>query len=287
MQLTLGISPSLGHDPGSNEDCPFCPVEKGKNYKTRPGAANNSDTLEEIMTNPKVLPQKQGNAWPHTGMKHPSREEIEGKFSHPDYGPYEFQAHHLISGKQALEGHKVEQWILKSEGKIEEDTGYTVNGSLNGLWAPSWPKNFRKGGDNAGEWTTSATDREEIAERIMVLASCQFHLGAHNIGDPDDPGQVRHERYDEWLKKQLTKINLRMWAWSRKCPVCEEDGERKDPPFQPNERINRALNIFSGEVRRLLTGPKETWFIFLSRLALEYHKKGPCDHPKGDERLSG
>jgi hypothetical protein len=61
------------------------------------------------------------------------------------------------------------------------------------------------------------------------------------IGDPDDPGQVRHERYDEWLKKQLTKINSRMWAWSRKCPVCEENGERKDPPFQPNERIKGLL----------------------------------------------
>ncbi|SMF27142.1 A nuclease family of the HNH/ENDO VII superfamily with conserved AHH [Alteromonadaceae bacterium Bs31] len=199
------------------------------------------------------------------------------EYTHPDYGNYEFQAHHLVSGKQALQDHKVEQWIAKSEKKIEEDTGYTINGSQNGLWAPSWPKSFRSGA-HEGKWTDPNTDTQEIANRVMKLARCQFHLGAHNIGDPLDAGQVRHLCYDSWLKKELTRMYLRMWGWSRVGPACCEDGERKKPPFQPNERINRALNRLSSVAKQQLTTNRKRWFTFLSRLALNYHEE-VCGHP--------
>lgn len=282
MQIGESIAIAVPHDIGGNEDCPFCPVKKGKDLTTYKGVDNKSKKLEKIMVEPKVLLKEQNKAWPHSGKMHASRETIESTYKHPKYGSYEFQAHHLISGKQALQDHKVEQWISKSENKIEEDTGYTVNGSLNGIWAPSWPKSFRSGA-HEGFWTDSETDTQEIADYIMEKYGCQFHLGAHSIGDPLDAGQVKHLKYDNWLKKELTKINLRMWGWSRKCPMCSEAGERKDPPFQPNEKINMALNKLSKAAEGVITAPRKEWFTFLSQLALNYHAK-VCDHPLPGKR---
>ncbi len=276
MEMGELIAIAVLHEAG-NEDCPFCPVEKGKDYKTYKGSENDSDTLKNIMVDPATLNTNQEKAWPHDGTKHPSREEIEAKHEHPEYGFYEFQAHHLISGKQALKDHKVEQWIDSSQNKIEEDTGYTVNGSLNGVWAPSWPKSFRNG-DYEGKWKTDPIDRQEIANRVMKAESCQFHLGAHNIGDPTDSGEIKHKRYDNWLKSILTKINLRIWGWSRKCPLCCDEGERNKPPFQTNERVNQTLNRLSAVAKRQLKAPRKDWTIFLSRLALNYHNE-VCEHP--------
>ena len=279
MELGEAIAIPVPHQPGENENCPFCPVEKGKGFKTYRGATNNSDKLEQVMEAPNKLLNIQKNAWPHSGKEHPSRSKIEARYEHPKYGFYEFQAHHLISGEQALKNHAVEKWLSKDENNIEEDTGYTVNGSLNGIWAPSWPKSFRTGASE-GLWNDSSVDKQEIADYIMEKARCQFHLGGHSIGDPLDTGETQHLRYDNWLKKELTRINLRMWGWSRKCLMCSENGERKKPPFQPNERINKALNKLSKIAHNVLTSNRKQWFTFLSKLALNYHLKGGgCSHP--------
>lgn len=283
MEINELIAAAVTHEAGSNKDCPFCPVEKGKKLKTYKGEDNNSETLEDIMVNPDVLNDHQANAWPHSGDTHPSREDVEAKHKHPDYGYYEFQAHHLISGNQALKNHKVEQWIDASKKKIEEDSGYTVNGSKNGIWAPSWPKKFRKG-EFEGEWTKEETDRQSIANYVMEKEGCQFHLGGHNIKDINDQGETRHKKYDNWLKNWLTKINQRMWAWSRKCPICSHDGKRKDPPFQPNHRINMVLNRLSSEAKRQITAQRKEWTIFLSKLALNYHND-VCDHPEPGKKV--
>jgi hypothetical protein len=277
MEINELISPPEEHSVGSNDDCPFCPIEKGKKYRTFKGVDNNSKILEEIMTNPACLTGKQEGAWPHagkeppSGKKPPSRKDKESEHCHKEYGYYEFQAHHLISGKQALKGHEFEQWIAADVGTIEEDTGYSINGSLNGLWAPSWPKSFRKG-KNAVKWTSADLDREKIANFVMKKEGCQFHLGAHNIGDPEDPENGEHERYDEWLKSWLSKMNSRMWGWTIKCPLCIEKGKPKKQLLQPNALVNQYLNNLSDAARDQLTAPPKDWFIFLSRLALKYHR---------------
>jgi hypothetical protein len=270
------MPPAVVHEEGENKDCPFCPIEKGKGYTTYKGVDNDSDTLEKIMVEPSSLLTHQKNAWPHTGEKHPTREAKESEWHHPTYGDYEFQAHHLVSGKQALQNHPFERWIASERSHVEEDTGYAINGSLNGLWAPSWPKKFRTG-DYEGEWTSDDTDREGIANFVMEREKCQFHLGAHNIGDPKDPGQIRHKRYDCWLKAQLAEMDSRMVEWTKKCPLCSADGNPHKPPFQPNERVNRYLNNLSASARRHLKAKRQHWFIFLSRLALKYHE-GVCEH---------
>lgn len=264
------------HEPGASEACPFCPRDNSKKLKTYPGASNDSDVLEKIMEKPERLSELQSNAWPHDGKPHGARDDVEGSFVHSDFGIYEFQAHHLLSGNQALKGHKFEQWILSQHGKIVEDSGYSINGSLNGIWAPSWPKSFRSGSEK-GKWTLDETDRQGIANHVMKITGCQFHLGAHNIGDPQDTGEVRHKRYDSWLKKRLSSMNRRMWGWTRKCGLCCEDGNRKDPPFEVNPLVNIYLNNLSASAKTQITRPRSEWFVFLSRLALEYHKE-VCRH---------
>ena len=111
MQVGEALNVPVPHNAGENKDCPFCPVEKGKALKTYPGKKNNSGKLEDIMEEPTSLLAKQPNAWPHDGKKHPSRADVEAEHEHPDYGYYEFQAHHLVSGKQALQDHNAEEWI--------------------------------------------------------------------------------------------------------------------------------------------------------------------------------
>jgi hypothetical protein len=53
MEVGESIAVATAHEPGQNENCPFCPIEKGKQYKTYKGEKNDSETLEKIMVNPK------------------------------------------------------------------------------------------------------------------------------------------------------------------------------------------------------------------------------------------
>jgi hypothetical protein len=276
-ELLEGVMPpAVAHEAGKEPNCPFCPAPEPKALKTYGGADNDSGTLETIMTNPGKLLAQQTNTWPHPGKASRSREDIEGAHVHPTYGKYEFQAHHLVSGNQALKGSPYEEWILQEPSStIKKDTGYTVNGSLNGIWAPSYPKSFRA---KEYEWKElTPSERMAIAVYVMDKAKCQFHLGHHSI-DPQDDGKEIHEKYDKYLKDNLEDMAQRMFSWAKVCPLCEKksNGEPKKPLW-PNQMANIYLNNLSEVVRKRVTEPKDKWMVFLSALARDYHKKH-CTH---------
>src|SRR5262245_17860311 len=108
--------PSLHKTP--NEDCPFCPPPDKPGFKTYPGSANNSGVLAEVMETPSALVPKQGGARPQAGRLDEDGYAQEQAEPDPrecdDKKRYTFQAHHLISGKQALQGEPMEDWILAS-----------------------------------------------------------------------------------------------------------------------------------------------------------------------------
>jgi len=277
-QLTLLISPPVLHTE-PNDECPFCPPPESKTYKTYPGKANNSKKLAEIMEKPSELTSKQSNARPQTGKSDQDGYTQEQQPLDPrlkdDSVSYTFQAHHLISGNQALKGSPMEDWILASSVN-EKDTGYSVNSTGNGYWAPSVPKQF------VGKWGPSKkiltdAERQTHAEGVMQAANAQVHIGPHNISDPDDPDGDIHPSYDKYIIKYLEDISNRIHAWANACFLCDP----KNKKSQANYHVHDVLDRLSTHLQTEITGSRESWRIFLSKYARDYHKP-VCTHT-GDE----
>lgn len=230
------------------------------------------------MEDPGKLTSQQSGARPQTSAvdsdgytqeqeKPESRKEDKTKF-------YTHQAHHLISGNQALKGSPMEKWILASE-KNEKDTGYSVNCTGNGFWAPSVPKEF------VGKWgpkknVLTDAERQQQAELVMADAGAQAHIGPHNVADPDDPNGDKHTTYDKYVKRRLTQVSNQIHAWSKVCYLCEENKKNDQKP-QVNYRAHNALDRLSDHLQKKITGSRARWRIFLSKYALEYHKP-VCPH---------
>lgn len=270
--------PSIHTEP--NEDCPFCPPPEQKDYKTYPGADNSPKKLAKIMKNPKSLTDEQPNARPQTAAEDAEGHTQEQSPLDPRKKDlttfYTHQAHHLISGNQALKNSVIEKWILKSKGTIEKDTGYSVNSTGNGFWAPSVPKKY------AGRWSPAKgvlTDeqRQQLAEEVMADANAQIHIGHHSITDPDDPDGDLHVTYDKYIKTHLAAISRRIHYWAKKCVYCDEGAKKP----QPSYRVHDILDRFSGHLETKIKGPRTTWDIFISKYALEYHKP-VCTHEERD-----
>ena len=269
------ISAPVAHT-APNEKCPFCPPPEPVKYTTYPGAKNDSNALAAIMKSPDLLTSRQAGARPQTGRsdkngfvqeqrKPDPRKADKNKF-------YTHQAHHLISGKHALTGSPMEKWILASE-KNEKDTGYSVNSTGNGFWAPSIPKEY------VGKWSKAKghltdPERQEWAEKVMKDANAQAHIGPHNITDPDDPLGHKHITYDKYIKAKLITISDRIKAWSDECYQCKNAKSDKKKP-QANYTVHDVLDRLSAHLQTQITGPRKNWKIFLSKYALAFRKQLP------------
>ena len=260
-----------------SKDCPFCPPPEPLTYTTYPGAKNNSKKLAEIMENPEKLTSSQPGARPQTGKSdsdgYTQEQEKPRSRKQNTTKPYTFQAHHLISGNQALKGSPMEDWILASD-RNEKDTGYSVNSTGNGFWAPSVPKDY------VGKWSAKKkvlTDaqRQSKAEEIMRDARAQIHIGPHNITDPDDSNGGKHKSYDQYIKARLEAISDRINAWSNVCYLCDSN-KKQDKKPQANYTVHDVLDRLSNHLQRKISGSPKSWKIFISKYALEYHKSvGP------------
>jgi len=265
--------PDIHKEP--NEECPFCPPEKEGTYTSFPGAKNDSGKLGSIMETPSKLTSLQSGARPQTGKTNSDgyqieQNEIPARVEDKSTW-YTHQAHHLISGKQALDGSPMEDWLVGGS-KIEKDTGYSVNSTGNGFWAPSVPKEY------VGKWGPNKkilTDaqRQAQAEAVMKASGAQAHIGPHNISDPDDPDGDIHESYDKYIKKKLVAVSDRILAWSGSCGFC--DAEAGKP--QTTYRVNLVMDRLSDHLKTEITGSRGNWRIFLSKYARDYHKP-VCTH---------
>ncbi|MGK3989110.1 AHH domain-containing protein [Sorangium sp. So ce136] len=259
------ISPPGSH---SDEDpeCPFCPGETPTIYTSYGGKENNSGVLGAVMEEPSCLTARQSGARPKQGEKDQQDESDPQPypvkpFTIREHDAYSYEAHHLISGKQGLEGSAMELWLIHGE-KIERDTGYSVNNADNGAWLPSIPEKYKK-----GNWG-SRPDKMSLAWAPMAANQGQFHKGHHSIPDPD---MTFPQKYDDYLKAMLADMAKRMEGWSNYCPLCKEDGGQKEKA-QPSVRVNQVMDRFSEVIRKKVTGDAKRWTIFISRYALNYTK---------------
>lgn len=278
VELGEIIAPPVLH-PAESDDCPFCPLEPPQDFTTFPGSANNSSKLENIMGQPSKLAADQSGARPKEGSQHqqsqsPAQKKPEPIFAQDPHGAYSCEAHHLISGEQALKGHRFERWIVAGD-KIEKDTGYSVNNADNGIWAPSIPERYK-----GGAWgPKSFEEKYEIAKAPMQAGLPQFHKGHHAIRDPQDPEQLKHKTYDAYLKRMLTAMDERMYGWAEKCINCDAG---KKPKLRPSVRANQVLDNLSRVARRKISPPASHWHVFLSKYALEFHRP-QCKHGQTSE----
>ena len=281
------IGVAVGHDT-SNKECPFCPEEEIPDFTTKAGLDNDGTTLGKNMNDPdgfastrekECRPKKKEDFYQDPPSKKRKKELKEPTpiCTHPDVGDISCEAHHLISGKQALaknNEHDFEKWIQASQKNlIEKDTGYSVNNYDNGLWMPSVPEDTI---GKAGAW--GKLDRQAVANWVMEETDIQFHKGGHSIPEkleingkmfriPED--KRMHSRYDEYLIQTLKLMSERMVGWSNKCKLCK-DRSAKNQKLQPSVRTNAYLDQLSNHVKGKITGNRSTWSLFVSTLSWLY-----------------
>jgi hypothetical protein len=269
------VAPPAPHSPGDDEACPFCPAPKPEDFTTHPGARNNSSILEAIMADPGCLVSKQSGARPKDGNEHRQRPSAakpkpDPIFRHQKWGAYSAEAHHLISGNQALKGHPIENWI-KGGSRIKKDTGYSVNNSDNGEWLPSIPE-----GHKGGAWSPlSLEEKVEIASEPMRRGKGQFHKGPHNVADTEDLLGA-HVTYPDEVKRLLSVLDDVIYDWAAVCPICEPV-DSDEGPFDPNWRVHDMFDALSRGIGTDLKGPPGHWKYFISRVALKFHQT-VCEH---------
>ena len=256
----------------SSEHCPFCPEEKPPEpWTTYAGAKNHSGVLRDLLVEPETLGHRQPNARPKDGAKQRQRADRRAPqptFKTRAHGEYSFEAHHLVSGKQALKRVRaMEQWIKKG-AKIDADTGYSVNNARNGVWLPSVPVSLQGGGFGR------LTDAEKftIAGAVMADGHGQFHRGPHNVQPGEDLEEKHHDSYDAWLRESLKVIADRIHDWSFRCALCATKRDA-DAKLHPSVRVNEALDRLSDIVRTKVTGGPARWDLFVSKLAYWYHRQ--------------
>lgn len=256
-----------------NPDCPFCPKNE-ESFTTHGGVKNDSGILADVMAKPATLVEKQGGARPKDG--NPKRQLPDTAspkpnpiFTHATYGDYSCEAHHIIPGNQSLKGSAIEVWIESTHGQIKSDTGYSVNNAANGRWMPSIPEKYRN-----GTWGAMDFDKKLEIATLAMQSKGQFHKGHHNIGDPDDPAGTYHQRYCDQIKGQLNDLAKTVTGWSSACFESTASG----PPFDPNWKIHGMLDRISMAIAGNITSTSPaTWRYYISRLALERHKRSGCN----------
>jgi hypothetical protein len=286
MQLPLPPGPGM-HAP-SNAKCPFCPKKDDHPYKTWPGKKNNSKILRTIMNNPKKLTSEQANAKPKSDkprQTYAKKAIYTHKAKNPrqSLGPYGDQAHHAISGKQILSGHKIEK-LIKKGTEIKADTGYSVNNAANGICLPSFPKKFgKKHLKKHQRWGSfGETKKQRMADLPMKNGRGQVHIGEHDLAyDPDTP-KVHHTSYPAEAVKLLDQLyDVAKNRWEPACPLCEEakdDGEKLPPPY----RLNKYLDMVSAELIAHITADPGSWVYFISDYAANFHDT-VCPHEDDDD----
>ncbi len=258
--------------PADDPNCPFCPKEPPEEWTTYGGASNDSKKLAAIIDNPTKLASLQPGVRPkvdHAAHRQASDPMLDAAaVAFRQEHRVTFQAHHLVSGKQALVKSLMEHWISAGP-EVAADSGYSVNNAANGAWLPSIPKAW------VGLWGKESDEhRYTLAVEVMRELGAQIHVGPHNPDVDDD--DAHHQPYDVWLITTLEGMGERIGEWEDHCPLCERpEGEK----LRPSVRVNEALDRLSRRAWVKVTGPASDWDVFISKYAWWYHSEVTTERP--------
>jgi hypothetical protein len=258
--------PPSAHD----DNCPFCAKKENQKgtLKSYIGKDNDPKDLERHLAD-------EGQPRAQVG------------FEHDDYGKYSEEPHHLVSGNEALKGHAIESWLSKDAAgsEVDADSGFDVNAARNGIWLPSitdanrickWDTEKGRNGkikrvpaeSEKGKRMWSKLDDDEkdlIAFAIMEKEELQFHKGNHR-----NRGEAIDECYIEEVQRLLSEIK----AYTDKAAqLCDKAKPDKDDKLPPPLGINGMIyGIASAHMRWHVSGPPESWFVFISKLSRNYYQ---------------
>lgn len=266
------VAQEVVHEPG-NSACPFCPKEATQDWKTHIGDATKSTVLRVLLEKPHRLPEVQSKARPK--QKHQYEKE---RRATPEHKAFTFAAHHLISGKQVLaKAPSMVAWISKDaeDSRVSADSGYSVNNAANGIWLPSIPHKAI-----VGRWT-DLEDKDQLKWAIKgmnvrlddgvgpAVDYRQFHVGNHHVETPEDDDDRHYAVYDTYLIDVLNSMANRIGEWNGKCKL--HQNPKSKTKLRPSAEMNAILDRFSARIARHLTSEPETWRMFVSRYAVQYH----------------
>jgi hypothetical protein len=212
--------------------------------------------------------------------------------------PLSVAAHHLIPGEASLPVSTVAKYIWESEGTIEFDIGYDVDGSENGAWLPTHQSMSGKMGsrqtlvvhDEEDPAPTRGMSWAELSERAReregsAAAYSEYFLPSYTqqamrlIG-----GQFHdaHETYSNWVVDKLNDIATRIDTKIENCPKCKNANGKKSPPYL----LVFRLNALSATMRSLVMGrPRRSWLsVYTSEFARMYFRS-PLPHHQVDDIL--
>lgn len=272
--------PPISHD----DDCPFCKEKECDCDRSKIGKDNSASKLESNLA---------ADGEP--------RDEV--GFHHEDYGDYSSEPHHLVPGKEAMDGHPIERWLAKkAKGTyVNGDTCFDINDERNGIWLPSitdanrickWKtikktvggkvrrKRVPAHGEKSKEMWSSLSDDEKdlISFSIMRQERLQFHKANHR-----NKGKEESECYINEVERLLNDIFDFVDSSWIVCEEIEEDSKGKVPP--PNGINEMIYGMASAHMGWHVSGPAESWFVFISKLARRCHQyaidegKTPWDAP--------
>lgn len=287
-----------------SSDMSVCPMEPHKKAKTLTGKAKEVKSVPELRRS--MIAGKSTRQWRQNGDDFELAEHHDTQQKPPpeyDQQPIEIaevtyplsiSAHHLIPGKASLPVSTVKKYVWKSEGVIDGDIGYDVDGAENGKWLPTHQIMSSRMGDaqtvvivddtnpsrtrgmSWAELSDRAKEKEgsqqtytelflpRYTQQAMKLLNCQFHDG--------------HDDYSRWVKGQLDKISLSIDLKSGFCDKCKENAI-KTPPYLLVYRLNRFSRTCAG----LLSGsPTNSWSrIYTSEFAAMYQRTPLPDNMLG------
>jgi|SRR5579864_2152837 len=166
--------------------------------------------------------------------------------------PYIVAAHHLIPGNAALEASDLYNNFMKKGGKIDkytiqENIGYNVNGSHNGVWLPGNYAIRRKTSPCKKTWSI-------LIEMPTYQDWCYNYMVAV-VRKADGQFHDTHTEYSENVLECLDKITLQLYMHLNSgCKDCKSK-TKIPPPYQ----IKSHLYLLSQYFRKKVTSHPRLW----------------------------
>ena len=264
-----------------NSTCPICEGKKKKKtlgYQTKHGELKDEKALAKNLRHKGQITSDAGKTvYPFDGgdddhkgwlVKKDVLEDVEVKVRPTP--------HHLIPGNAAMDPSRLETWTCAHKGgQIQEDIGYDIDNTRNGIWLPHLPHVYwtsymtktKRWCDVYGKWSElDPDDQEFVGKLVMGETSLQMHYTDH-----DDPYMdMAHETtYDGEAKERCNLLaDLMRDVWSAKCKESWDSDMKVFPPYGLVERINLQSDYMRGRI----TGPPGKWKSFVSPLAQKFAK---------------
>lgn len=182
--------------------------------------------------------------------------------------PLSIAAHHVIPGEDGLPKSRLADLVWKSRGVIQENIGYDVDGSENGVWLPAHQGLSAAMGKRA---TVTVPDKDDpvlaVARRYRELSELRDEealigsfIDRYTQSAMNHFKRQFHDSHGEYSGRIVAKLDEMadsIWIAAWHCDRCTDAAGKKAPPPYA---VVAALNALSQAVSSMLTRwPPSEW----------------------------